>query len=129
MFNVDFEEFCSWLRGPEDLIVSTFELVVCVCRLVNVAIRLEQSSGRYVHGLMAPKVTLNVLRSFVYILQVVSDEHGVDPTGEYCGESDLQLERINVYYNEATGGRYVPRAVLVDLVSLTRDPVFTEIRH
>lgn len=51
------------------------------------------------------------------ILQVVSDEHGVDPTGEYCGESDLQLERINVYYNEATGGRYVPRAVLVDLVS------------
>ncbi len=35
---------------------------------------------------------------------------------QYCGESDLQLERINVYYNEATGGRYVPRAVLLDLV-------------
>jgi tubulin beta len=27
----------------------------------------------------------------------------------------LQLERINVYYNEATGGRYVPRAILMDL--------------
>ena len=25
------------------------------------------------------------------------------------GTSDLQLERINVYYNEATGGKYVPR--------------------
>eukprot|EP00959_Pyramimonas_sp_CCMP1952_P376609 7888256-Pyramimonas_sp.AAC.1 len=37
-------------------------------------------------------------------------EHGIDPTGTYHGDSDLQLERINVYYNEATGGRYVPRA-------------------
>ena len=27
-------------------------------------------------------------------------------TGTYHGDSDLQLERINVYYNEATGGRY-----------------------
>ena len=44
-----------------------------------------------------------------------SDEHGIDPTGTYHGDSDLQLERINVYYNEATGGRYVPRAILMDL--------------
>ncbi len=36
--------------------------------------------------------------------QVVSDEHGIDPTGTYHGDSDLQLERINVYFNEATGG-------------------------
>jgi hypothetical protein len=36
--------------------------------------------------------------------QVVCDEHGVDPTGTYHGDSDLQLERINVYFNEATGG-------------------------
>jgi len=34
---------------------------------------------------------------------VISDEHGIDPTGTYHGDSDLQLERINVYYNEATG--------------------------
>ena len=38
--------------------------------------------------------------------EVISDEHGIDPTGTYHGDSDLQLERINVYYNEATGGRY-----------------------
>ena len=39
-----------------------------------------------------------------------SDEHGIDPTGSYTGEAaDLQLERINVYYNEASGGKYVPR--------------------
>ena len=41
--------------------------------------------------------------------EVISDEHGIDPTGTYHGDSDLQLERINVYYNEATGknGEYV----------------------
>lgn len=51
------------------------------------------------------------------IVQVISDEHAVDAAGNYYGESDLQLERINVYFNEASGGRYVPRAVLLDLVS------------
>ena len=44
-------------------------------------------------------------------MKVISDEHGIDPTGEYNGDSDLQLERINVYYNEASGGRYVPRFI------------------
>ena len=38
--------------------------------------------------------------------EVIADEHGIDPTGTYHGDSDLQLERINVYFNEATGGRY-----------------------
>ena len=54
---------------------------------------------------------------------MISDEHGIDPTGTYHGDSDLQLERINVYYNEATGGRYVPRAVLMDLEPGTMDSV------
>ena len=40
----------------------------------------------------------------------MSDEHGVDPTGTYHGDSDLQLERINVYFNEATGGEFGQRA-------------------
>eukprot|EP00768_Dysnectes_brevis_P004092 gnl/Dysnectes_brevis/290_a323_4518.p1 GENE.gnl/Dysnectes_brevis/290_a323_4518~~gnl/Dysnectes_brevis/290_a323_4518.p1 ORF type:complete len:475 (-),score=152.15 gnl/Dysnectes_brevis/290_a323_4518:1445-2806(-) len=55
--------------------------------------------------------------------EVLSDEHGVDPSGEYHGDSELQVERMNVYYNEATGGRYVPRAVLVDLEPGTMDSV------
>ena len=50
---------------------------------------------------------INFLRSFDYVhvqfWEVISDEHGIDPTGTYHGDSDLQLERINVYYNEATG--------------------------
>ncbi|KAH8612471.1 Tubulin FtsZ family GTPase domain [Trypanosoma vivax] len=55
--------------------------------------------------------------------EVISDEHGVDPTGTYQGDSDLQLERINVYFDEATGGRYVPRSVLIDLEPGTMDSV------
>merc|ERR1712013_667545 len=55
--------------------------------------------------------------------EIISDEHGIDPTGSYAGTSDLQLERINVYYNEASGGKYVPRAILVDLEPGTMDSV------
>merc|ERR1712094_148638 len=58
----------------------------------------------------------------------ISDERGVDPTGTYHGDSDLQLERINVYYNEATGGRYVPRAILMDLEPGTMDSVRAVVR-
>ena len=39
--------------------------------------------------------------------EVISDEHGIDPTGSYRGTSDLQQERLNVYYNEA-GGTFPP---------------------
>ena len=34
---------------------------------------------------------------------IVSDEPGIQPDGQYAGDSDLQLERIDVYYNEANG--------------------------
>ncbi|XP_061051631.1 tubulin beta-4B chain-like [Eubalaena glacialis] len=64
-------------------------------------------------------------RGFLYFQfwEVISDEHGIDPTGSYHGDSDLQLERINVYYNEAAGNKYVPRAILVDLEPGTMDSV------
>ncbi|KAG7505264.1 tubulin beta-4B chain-like [Solea senegalensis] len=55
--------------------------------------------------------------------EVISDEHGIDPSGTYHGDNDLQLERINVYFNEAAGGKYVPRAVLFDLEPGTMDSV------
>jgi len=64
-----------------------------------------------------------LLRFPLRVGEVICDEHGVDPTGTYHGDSDLQLERINVYYNEATGGRYVPRAILMDLEPGTMDSV------
>uniref|UniRef100_A0A2I3TAD4 Tubulin/FtsZ GTPase domain-containing protein n=1 Tax=Pan troglodytes TaxID=9598 RepID=A0A2I3TAD4_PANTR len=50
--------------------------------------------------------------------EVISDEHGIDPAGGYVGDS-----RINVYYNESSSQKYVPRAALVDLEPGTMDSV------
>jgi tubulin beta len=47
--------------------------------------------------------------------EVVCDENGIGGDGEYCGGNDAQLGRISVFYHEASGGKYVPRAVLFDL--------------
>ena len=37
--------------------------------------------------------------------EVLCDEHGISGDGEYCGDSDAQLDRINVFYHEAIGGK------------------------
>jgi len=55
--------------------------------------------------------------------EVICDEHAIDGTGAYKGDSDLQLDRINVYFNEGTSGRYVPRAILMDLEPGTMDSI------
>ncbi|EIM22144.1 tubulin-domain-containing protein [Wallemia mellicola CBS 633.66] len=55
--------------------------------------------------------------------EVIGEEHGLDGAGNYHGNVSEQLERINVYYNEAQTGRYVPRAVLVDLEPGTMDAI------
>ena len=39
-------------------------------------------------------------------LEVVCDEHGIGSSGEYCGDNDSHLDRINVFYHEAFGGKY-----------------------
>ena len=53
--------------------------------------------------------------------ETVSDEHGIERDGVYKGTNELQLERINVYYNEVGSNKYVPRAILVDLEPGTMD--------
>jgi len=55
--------------------------------------------------------------------EVISDEHGIQMDGSYKGDSDLQLERIDVYYNEASGKKYVPRSIMVDLEPGTMDAI------
>lgn len=45
----------------------------------------------------------------------ISKEHGIDSVGNYKGDQDEQIQRVDVYFSEATGGKYVPRALLVDL--------------
>jgi tubulin beta len=47
--------------------------------------------------------------------EALCDEHGIGGSGEYCGDNDAHLGRINLFYHEALGGKYVPRAVLFDL--------------
>lgn len=54
---------------------------------------------------------------------MISYEHDIDPTGTYHRDSDLQLERISVYHNEASGKKYAPRVVLVDIEPGTMDSV------
>ncbi|WJZ87534.1 hypothetical protein VitviT2T_006905 [Vitis vinifera] len=53
--------------------------------------------------------------------EVVCIEHDIDSIGRYQGDMELQLEQVNVYYNEANCGRFVPRAVLMDLEPGTID--------
>lgn len=53
--------------------------------------------------------------------ETISQEHGIDSTGAYAGDNDLQLERINVYFNEGSNNKYVPRSVLVDTEPATMD--------
>jgi tubulin beta len=35
--------------------------------------------------------------------------------GEYCGDNDAHFDFANLLYHEASGGKYLPRAVLFDL--------------
>jgi tubulin beta len=45
----------------------------------------------------------------------VCDEKGIGGGGGgYCGVNDAQLDRINVFYHEVPGSKYVPRAALFD---------------
>jgi tubulin beta len=47
--------------------------------------------------------------------EVLCDEHGIGGDGEYFGDNDAHLDPIIVFCHEASGGKYVPRAVLFDL--------------
>jgi tubulin beta len=50
--------------------------------------------------------------------KVVCDEHSICGSGEYSGDNDAHLGRINVLDHEASGGKYVPRAMLAILFDL-----------
>ena len=53
--------------------------------------------------------------------EIISDEHGIDASGQFKGESEIQQERLNVYFNEVSEQRYVPRSILCDLEPGTID--------
>ena len=56
-----------------------------------------------------------VTRWATKLWEVVCDEHGIGGIGEYCGDNDSHLDRINVVHHEAFDGKFVPCVVLVDL--------------
>jgi tubulin beta len=41
--------------------------------------------------------------------EVLCDEHGIGGDGEYFGDNDAHLDPINVFYHEASGGKYHAR--------------------
>eukprot|EP00794_Sanderia_malayensis_P017074 gene17074-18794_t len=56
--------------------------------------------------------------------QDITEEHGIDPTGTAMKNAeDIQLERAEVYFQEADHGKYIPRAVIVDLEPGTIDAI------
>lgn len=55
--------------------------------------------------------------------ETISKEHKVDPSGMLVGGNEIESERIEVYYNQSSSGKYVPRACLVDLEPGTMDAV------
>ncbi|XP_042524459.1 tubulin beta-4B chain-like [Dipodomys spectabilis] len=61
-----------------------------------------------------------------WFLGNLSDEHNIDGPGNYYGESSVQLQRVEVYYNEAAANKYVPRAIMGDLEAGTLDSVRSE---
>lgn len=63
------------------------------------ALRLQNGKDLLVGSQVPTELFSPVLIQF---WEVISDEHGIDPSGNYVGDSDLQLERISVYYNEAS---------------------------
>jgi tubulin beta len=49
------------------------------------------------------------------VWEAIMPEHSLDVQGVVASDATtLQKEMLNVYFNESRGGRYVPRAVLVD---------------
>eukprot|EP01113_Clastostelium_recurvatum_P047008 TRINITY_DN8322_c0_g1_i1.p1 TRINITY_DN8322_c0_g1~~TRINITY_DN8322_c0_g1_i1.p1 ORF type:complete len:452 (-),score=63.47 TRINITY_DN8322_c0_g1_i1:113-1468(-) len=56
--------------------------------------------------------------------EAIAEEHGIDAQGAYHGNNaDFQLERLNVYFNEISSSRYVPRSVMVDVEMGTMDTI------
>ena len=45
----------------------------------------------------------------------ICQEHGIDKNGKYVGMSDLELEKIDVCFDENSKHEFIPRAIMIDL--------------
>ncbi|KAH3903033.1 Tubulin beta chain [Saccharomycodes ludwigii] len=55
--------------------------------------------------------------------ETICGEHGLDFNGQYIGTNELERSGLPVYFNEASSGKYVPRAINVDLEPGTIDTI------
>lgn len=53
----------------------------------------------------------------------IAQEHGLDQTGTYNGDSDLRMKGMGVCFEEVIDKRYVPRAIFVDTDPASIDSV------
>jgi len=53
-------------------------------------------------------------RPFLRDTREIVHMHGIGGDGEYSGDNDAQLDRINLFYHEASGDKYVPRTVFFE---------------
>ncbi|KAB0382690.1 hypothetical protein FD755_004607 [Muntiacus reevesi] len=111
---------CSW--SPAALLLEP-HIQLALGSSVCAPLRPRPRCGRGGQQALPGVMTTNCPFLSLQFWEVISDEHGIDPSGNYVGDSDLQLERISVYYNEASSHKYVPRAILVDLEPGTMDSV------
>jgi hypothetical protein len=59
------------------------------------------------------------------LIVVLCDEHGISGSGKYFCDNVANLDILNVFYQEASGGKYLPRAVLFNLEPSVIDAVRT----
>ncbi|KAK4686020.1 tubulin beta, partial [Tremellales sp. Uapishka_1] len=45
----------------------------------------------------------------------ILQEHGLDLSGKYVGNHQDQLDKVSVYFDEASNQKYVPRSIQIDL--------------
>ncbi|KAA8901642.1 hypothetical protein DIURU_003170 [Diutina rugosa] len=55
--------------------------------------------------------------------ETICGEHDLDYSGNYHEGDPIRKQKLDVYFNEASSGKYVPRAVLVDLEPGTSDAI------
>lgn len=78
-------------------LVCTFEHLYVVYELL-----MYELSVHHYQEKIVPLVPLSL-----QFWEVITGEHGINATGIYEGDSNLQLERLNVYFNEAHGKRKI----------------------
>jgi hypothetical protein len=73
--------------------------------------RLQAASSREIAYIQAGKCGSQIGTKFLRWCAT----NGFRGDGEYYGANGEQFDRINMFYNEASVGKYVPRAALFDL--------------